>query len=99
MINAIIKGIFKIIIKLVSVLLSPIDDLISSLLPDVSTALGAIGGFLQTGFSFIGWGISALGIPQICVSILILYYGIKLTMPLAVYLIKLAIRWYNSLKL
>lgn len=99
MINAIITGIFKILIKLISILLTPIDSLITSLLPDVSLALNSIGGFLSQGFSLIGWGISALGIPQTAISILILYYGVKLTVPLAMYLIKLAIRWYNSLKL
>lgn len=99
MINSIIKGIMNLIIKLVNVILLPIDTLIESLLPDLSTALNSIYGFLQTAFYMIGWCIDAVGIPPECISIIVMYFTFKLTAPLLFYVIKLAIKWYNAIKL
>lgn len=98
MINKILMGIMKLIIKLVSVIMLPIDNLISSALPDLQSGLNAIGGFLDTAFSSIGWCISLSGISSTAISLIVMYFTFKLTMPLAFYLIKLAIKWYDKLK-
>lgn len=99
MIRAIINGIISLIVDLVSILLSPIDNIITSVLPNLSGAINAVGSLLSTMTQSIGWGISALGIPSSAISLLIIYYTFKLTAPLLFYTIKLAIKWYNSLKL
>ena len=97
MIKAIINGIFKLIVSLVGVVLSPIDDLISSALPSLSAALSSIGNFLSICTSSIGWVLSCFGISSICLQIIIMYFTFKLTLPLAVYAIKLAVKWYHML--
>lgn len=99
MINAILTGVIKLIISLVNVLLLPIDLLISNALPDLATAISAIGTFLNLCCSSIGWVLSVFGLSSECISLIVLYYGFKLTLPLAVSLVKLAIKWYNALKL
>lgn len=99
MINAILTGIFNIIISLVQVLLAPIDILISNYLPDLANALTAVNEFLTLITSSIGWVLSCLGIPGTVISLFILYYTFKLTVPYLVHLIKLALKWYNTLKL
>ena len=88
MIKAILKGIMKLIIGLVSLILAPIDLLIQSALPQLSSAFTAIGNFLNLISSGIGWAIS----------LLVAYYVFTLTAPMLFYMIKLALAWYNRLK-
>lgn len=99
MINAIVKGIIKLIISLVSILLYPIDALIDSALPSLSNMISAVGTFLGICTSSIGWVLSCLGINGTIIGIIVVYYTFKLTAPLVVYAIKLAIKWYDKLKL
>lgn len=98
MINAILKGIFKLVISLVNLLLTPIDTLIQSALPDLAAGISAVGSFLSLCMQSIGWVLSVFAIPTACISLLILYYGFKLTVPLIISTVKLAIRWYDKLK-
>ena len=99
MINAILTGIFNVIISLVSVILSPIDNLIVSYLPDVANGITAIGQLFSTIGTSIAWGISLTGISSECISLIVTYYVFKLTVPMLFYLIKLALAWYNKLKI
>lgn len=98
MINAILTGIISLIVGLVSLILSPIDNLIMSALPDLSNALTAIGSFLNLISQGIGWAISATGLSNETLSLIALYFGFKLTAPMLFYMIKLAISWYDKLK-
>lgn len=99
MINAILKGLMNFVISIVNIILSPIDLLISNALPSLNEALSSIGNFFDLVGTYIGWGIDFLGIPSSLISFVILYYTFKLTVPLAVSAIKMAVRWYNALKL
>lgn len=98
MINAILKGIMKLIITLVNILLLPIDTLISTILPDLSNALTSIANFLNIALRSIGWVISLTGLSSNCISMIVLYFGFSLTAPMLFYLVKLALSWYNRLK-
>ena len=98
MINAILKGIMNLIIGLVGVLLSPIDLAIRAALPDLSTAFAAIGSIFSYASSSIGWAISLSGLSSSAISLLILYYTFKLTLPITFATIKLAIKWYDKIK-
>lgn len=99
MINAILTGIFNVVISLVSVILSPIDNLIVSYLPDLANGISAIGQLFATIGTSIGWAISLTGISTECISLIVTYYVFKLTVPMFFYLIKLALAWYNKLKI
>lgn len=98
MINAILKGIFKLVIGLVNILLTPIDAIISAALPGLSTALTGIASFLSLITSSIGWVLSVFGLSSECLSLIVVYFTFKLSVPIVVYSIKLAIRWYDKLK-
>ena len=98
MINKILMGIMKLIIGLVTALLTPIDNLITSLLPSLSGVLDSVSSFLNLATQSIGWVISLSGLSSSVISLIILYYGFKLTAPLAFYMIKLALAWYNKIK-
>ncbi len=98
MINAILTGLMNLIIGLVSVLLSPIDIAIKAALPDLSSAISSVGTYFQLALENIGFVISMTGLSSTAISIIILYYTFKLTFPLTVATIKLAIKWYDKLK-
>lgn len=99
MIQDIFLGLVNLIIGFISLLLTPIDNLILSLLPDLSHAFTAIGSYLNIIASSIGWAISLTGLSSSAISLIITYYIFKLTAPISFYLIKLAIAWYNKLKI
>lgn len=98
MINAILMGIIKLIVSLVSLILSPIDSLILSALPDLSNALTAVGNFFNLISTSIGWCISLLGLSNETISLIVIYFTFKLTAPMLFYMIKLALSWYDKLK-
>ena len=98
MIGKLLSGIINLIISLVSTIFAPIDNLITSLVPNLSSAFTAIGNFIAICISGIGWVIDALGIPSQLVALLVAYYTFKLTVPMLVYVVKLAIKWYDKLK-
>ncbi len=98
MINKLLMGILKLIIGLVSVILSPIDSLITKSLPSLDSALTAVGNFFNLISNSIGWGISTLGLSNEALSLIVLYFTFKLTAPMLFYMIKLALSWYNRLK-
>lgn len=98
MIQAILNGIISLIIGLVSLVLAPIDGLITSALPDLSNALTAVGSFFNLISNGIGWVISATGLSSDTLSLIVLYFTFKLTAPMMFYMIKLALSWYNKLK-
>ena len=98
MINKLLLGIIKLIVSLVTLLLTPIDNLIQSALPELSGALTSIGNFLNVIASGIGWGVSLTGLSSSAIGLLVAYYGFVLTAPMLFYMIKLALSWYNRLK-
>ena len=91
-------GVINLIIGLVSVILTPIDNLITSNLPELDNAFTGIGNFLNLIGNSIGWGISTLGLSSQTLSLIVVFFTFKLTAPLLFYMIKLAIKWYDKLK-
>lgn len=99
MIKAIISGIMKLLISLVSIITVPIDALITTVLPDLANALNAISGMFNIIGQALGWVISLTGISPTALSIIVIYYTFALTAPLLLHAIKQAVKWYNALKL
>ena len=98
MINAILTGIFNLIISLVSVLLAPIDAVISKALPSLADGLNMVSSFFSWVASLIPWGISWFGFNTTVIGLFVAYTTFELTVPLAIHTVKLAISWYNKLK-
>lgn len=99
MIKAIINGIFKLIMMLVNVLLMPIDALIEQFLPDVAEAIKYVGSFFDYIGGFIPWVISYTGLNEFVLGAIYSIFVFILTVPIMVHTMKLAISWYNKLKL
>ena len=98
MINAILTGIFNLVIGLVEIILTPIDLAISTALPSLDSALNAIGQLFALIGNSLGWAISLTGISSQCIALIVAYYTFKLTLPLTFSLIKSALAWYDKLK-
>lgn len=98
MIKAIIGGIFKLVIGLVSILLAPIDLLITKFLPNLSNGLSYITDFFELIGDFIPWVISYTGINTFVLTIIVDILVFILTLPLMVNTMKLALAWYDKLK-
>lgn len=99
MIKALINGIIKLIMSLVSVLTAPIDMIIEQALPDLSNALNSFASVLTLITDVMGWVISLTGISTTAISLIVTYYVFKLTTPILFSSIKAAIKWYKTLKL
>lgn len=94
----IITALLWVIVTLVNLILMPIDALITNLLPALGTMLANFASLLTIIFSTIGWAISASGIPGAMIALIVSYYIFVLTIPSAIYMFKLILRWYHYLK-
>ena len=65
---------------------------------DIIDGLNSIGGFFQAVSDGLGWVVSASGIPATAIAIIVATMIFKLTVPLLVYVVKLALAWYDKLK-
>lgn len=98
MINKILMGVFKIVVSLISLLLTPINNAIAQYLPGLDNALTGLANVLQIGGQYIGWILDALCITPTTISLLISVMVFKLTFPLIVSLFKLIVNWYDKMK-
>lgn len=98
MINALLIGIFKVVTKLISVLLAPINLLITNMLPDFNNMLTIVGNFFSQVGTYAGYILDSFLISNEVISFLILYWVFKLTFPFLVSSIKLVVKWYDKLK-
>lgn len=99
MINTILKGVFSIILNLVSLLLYPINLLITNAIPGLDNAFLTIENFLTTSFTYVGWAVDASMLSSETISLIIATLTFCLTLPIGVSAVKLAIKWYDKLKI
>lgn len=99
MIKKIINGIFKLVISLCNSLLTPIDNIISKLIPGYTTASEYLTSFTAFIKNFEVWVISYLGLSPLILTTVKATVTFILTITLAVHSVKQAISWYNALKL
>lgn len=99
MINKILEGIFNLIISLVNVILSPIENMINLLVPSLLPGIGVVGDFIDYILSYIPWVISILGLTSTTMAIISGLITAIVMIPLTAHAIKLGIKWYYALKL
>lgn len=99
MINAILKGVFSLILNLVSLILYPINALVTNAIPGLDKAFLTIENLFTLLFEYVGWGADALMLNSETISLIIGTLTFRLTLPIAVNSIKLAVKWYDKLKI
>lgn len=98
MINAILQGLFSLVIGLVNIILLPIDTLIETTLPSIADGLDMVSEFFNWVCGTIPWAMSWFGLNDTVIGLFVGYMTFSLTAPLIVSTIKLAIKWYDKLK-
>lgn len=99
MINAIINGIFKLIINLFNVITSPIISAVVLLFPDISTFFSYINSFLTYALTYVGLVIDLCFIPRSALVFLFDYFAICYSIYLLVVGIRFVINIYNKFKI
>lgn len=99
MIAKLILGLLNIIGRIVAIILSPIDLLVSSLLPDLSSVLVSIQTFLAMPGRFMSWIFSLLHVPNVVPTLIISYFVFKYAVVGAVAGTKLVITLYRRFKM
>lgn len=97
MINAILKGLFKLITKFISILLTPINLLISNMLPGFNDMLTGVGNAFNNCTQYFGWIVDAACLESNVISFFILVLSFRVLFPFAVSAIKLIVKWYRAL--
>ncbi|MDE6141251.1 MAG: hypothetical protein K2G03_01470 [Bacilli bacterium] len=99
MINALLQAVFSLVIGLVNVLLTPIDLLIDKFLPDLGNALDMFNAFIDYILDYVSWAVGWTFLNGEVISLVVAYFTFKYTVPPLVSTIKLAIKWFEKLKL
>lgn len=99
MVNAIVNGIFKLIINLFNVITSPIIAAVTSLFPSVSIFFSYINTFLGYALRYVGLVLDLLFIPRSAITFLFDYFLICYSIYLLVISIRFIINIYNKFKI
>lgn len=97
MINSILIGIINFVYNLIDTLLLPIDTIINQYVPDLGSALQTFSNLLDYVLGFIGFCVDASGLDSIAILLIITYFTFSLTVPLAIWVIKVVIKWWHAL--
>lgn len=98
MINLSLNIILNILTTIVNIIMLPLDLIIISFLPDVSNSFDKISDLLDLILNGLAFAVSLSGLSNYAISLVILYIIFRLTVPFAVYGIKLLLKWYNYIK-
>lgn len=100
MINTILKGLFSMIVTMSNFFLQPIYDLIDDIdlggftFSDILALMNAYIGLLRNALS---WVADATGLPGWLFGLMALFTMANITTRVAVYVIKLLLKWYRKL--
>ena len=97
MANAILNALLDFLKYILNILLSPLNALIATLVPDTTTAFTYINGFWSLLSRYGSFALSYLGISREIISICILLYIPIITIPFAVHFFKLIARWWETI--
>ena len=97
LVSSLLKACIYITLGLVYIILAPIDAIILEYLPDLSLAFSSVGNYLSIISDGLGWAISASGLSGATITLIVAYYTFKLTAPVLLYMLKLALSWYDKL--
>lgn len=99
MINAIVNGIFKLIISLFNSITSPIIGAVTVLFPSLDAFFGYIFTFLDYALTYVGLVLDLLFIPRSAIIALFDYFAICYSIYLLVISIRFVISIYNKFKI
>ena len=99
MINSILMGLLTFFNTLLSIAIYPLDTILATYLPNIDSALAAVGVFLNSVLGVFPWLLSWFHIPSYLLTLVLTWAVAKLYLMFAAYSAKLVIRWWDKLKL
>lgn len=99
MINAILTGIFKLIINLFNAILSPIVALVTALFPSVSELFSHIASFISQALTYVATVLDLLFVPRGALVLLFDYFAICSAIYFTIISVRFVINVYNKFKL
>ena len=97
MINALLSGLIDFATNSISWFLSPIDNLITQYLPDLSSSLNSISSLFSMGLDKVGWFVDASFLYPSTIGIIATIGIARLTISPLVSLIKNLVHWWDSI--
>lgn len=97
MIGKILNGVLQFVINTVTLLLTPIDNLITTNFPSLDNALSSINSFINYIISVIGYAIDASCLTDVVLLLVVGYYSFTIVLSVSTYVIKLILKWYKAL--
>lgn len=98
LITLIYTGVFTLLNAIISIILTPLDLLLQSIIPNYSsmgTYISQFFSYFEDLFLFV---LSWLNIPPIAIDLILGYIGFRVALFFGTMSLKLFIRWYNALK-
>lgn len=99
MIAKLILALLKLIGKIASIILLPLDLLVNNLMPDVSYAVQSITSYLSLPAQYMGWVFQLLNVPTLALTLIIAYWVFKYAVTGAVAGTKKVITLYQRFKI
>lgn len=99
MINAILTGVLNVVISIMNLVLGIFDPIIEQTLPELDSGLVAISQMFEIVNNGVAFVLDISGLSDTAISLIIGYFVFVLTVPLTFSSVKLALKWYNSLKI
>lgn len=98
MINAIVNGLFNLVISMFNAILSPVVSAVTSLFPSVGLYFGYINTFVGYMCTYASLAIDLLRIPRACFVMLFDYYIVLYSIFTLTIVVKFVLNIYNKLK-
>lgn len=95
--NSAFSFILNLLGELIVLILTPIDALINSLLPSLSSAFDTINTFVDSFIDYIPYIMSWVGLKTSTITLIVTFVVFKLTIKPVVRLVKLAISWWGAI--
>lgn len=94
---AFFENIVLLILRLIDIILMPLDYLIRTVSPNLNNALLQIVEYYDYAGQFMGWVLSALSVPSTALVLAASYFLFKWTVSSSAYAIKLVLSWKRAL--
>lgn len=98
MLNILIKAVFFIIGKVADIVLLPIMSILNSIFPSVNFSLDFIFNYLIYGLQHIKFFFLALGIPSLCIQLVIAIFTFHFTFFIGVHTYLFIMKMYEKFK-
>jgi uncharacterized membrane protein len=86
------------VLIIIGIILVPIDAVITTFIPNIATYTQNIIDFFGIITTYIGWGLSALGLNAVIITLLVAFWTFKLTAPAIAWVFKLIFKWWHAVK-